>query len=144
QAQCPKVLLPAGETAFHFNPDDLVAQGQSMGGMYTNMISAVEPRIRAAVPTGAGGYWGLFVLLTARIPMAANAIAALLDTAPLTFLHPTMQLLETAWEPADPFVYMPRLARRPLDGAPVRPIYEPVGEGDSYFPTVLYDAIALS
>ena len=141
---CPKVVLPPGESAFHFNPDELVAQGQSMGGMYTNMISAVEPRIRAAVPTGAGGYWGLFVLLTARIPMAANSIAALLDTGPLTFLHPTMSLLETAWEPADPFVYMPRLARRPLAGAPVRPIYEPVGKDDSYFPMPIYDAIALS
>jgi hypothetical protein len=41
-------------------------------------------------------------------------------------------------------VYMPRLARRPLDGHPVRPVYEPVGETDSYFPTTVFDAMALA
>jgi hypothetical protein len=39
---------------------------------------------------------------------------------------------------------MPRLGARPLAGHPVRPVYEPVGKGDSYFPIVLYDAIALA
>ena len=29
--------LPPGETAFHFNATQLLAQGQSMGGMYTNI-----------------------------------------------------------------------------------------------------------
>ena len=47
---------------------NVFAQGQSMGGMYTNLISAVEPRIRAAVPTGAGGYWSHFILITPLIP----------------------------------------------------------------------------
>jgi len=41
-------------------------------------------------------------------------------------------------------VFMPRIARRPLPGHPVRPIYEPVGLGDSYFPTEVYDAVALA
>jgi hypothetical protein len=51
-------------------------------------------------------------------------------------------LLEAAWEPAEPMVYTPRLARRPLPGHPVRPIYEPVGIQDSYFSTQTYDAMA--
>jgi hypothetical protein len=59
-------------------------------------------------------------------------------------VHPALFVLETAWEPAEPFVYMPRLARHVLPGHPVRPIYEPVGQGDSYFPTVVYDAAALA
>jgi hypothetical protein len=41
-------------------------------------------------------------------------------------------------------VYMPRLARRPLDGHPVRDVYVPVAAGDSYFPTIVYDAMALA
>ena len=41
-------------------------------------------------------------------------------------------------------VYMPRVARRPLPGHPIRPIYEPVGQGDSYFPEQTYDAMALA
>jgi hypothetical protein len=45
---------------------------------------------------------------------------------------------------SDPMVYMPHLARRPFTGHPVRPIYEPVGKGDSYFPTPLYDSVSLA
>ena len=37
-----------------------------------------------------------------------------------------------------------RLGRRPLPGAPVHHVYEPVGMGDSYFPIDVYDAAALS
>jgi hypothetical protein len=143
-AQCPQLALPNGETAFHFESSKLLAMGQSMGGMYTNMVSAIEPRIRAAVPTGAGGYWSYFILVTSRIPNVAGAVAAIFGTDQLTFLHPVMQLLETAWEASDPFVYMPRVGRRPLSGHPARPIYEVVGKDDSYFPTVLYDAVALA
>lgn len=142
---CAGPSLPNGATRFHFDPDELVAQGQSMGGMYTNLIGTVEPRIRAVVPTGAGGDWSYFILNTTLIKGAAKLVGILLGTdAPLTFLHPALHLLETAWEVSDPLVYTPRLARRPLDGHPVRPIYEPVGLGDSYFPTVVYDAMALA
>ena len=143
-AGCPSLSLPAGETAFHFDPTKLVAMGQSMGGMYTNLISAVEPRIRASVPTGAGGFWSYFMLVTSAIPNAAQTVASIFGTdQSLTFLHPVLQLIETTWEAADPIVYTPRLARRPLAGHPTRSIYEVVGQGDSFFPTVIYDAIAL-
>jgi hypothetical protein len=142
---CAGLTLPAGETAFRFTPDQLFAQGQSMGGMYTNLIGSVEPRIRAAVPTGAGGFWGYFILETSLIEGAKDLLVLILDTDPdLTFMHPTLHLLETGWEPVEPLVYMPRLARRPLPDHPVRPIYEPVGLGDSYFPTAVYDAVALA
>lgn len=145
-AGCDGATLPAGETSFHFSEEDLLAQGQSMGGMYTNMIGSTEPRIQAVVPTGAGGFWTYFILETSLIPGVASKVGVLLlqTMVPLTFMHPALSLSETALEPADPMVYMPRLGRRPLEGHPVRPIYEPVGKGDSYFPTVLYDAIVLA
>ncbi|MBK8259556.1 MAG: hypothetical protein IPK82_43740 [Polyangiaceae bacterium] len=145
-AGCTGVSLPAGETEYYFSDKDLFAQGQSMGGMYTNMIGSTEPRIRAVVPTGAGGFWTYFITKTSLIPDVASKIGVLLlqTMVPLTFLHPAMHISQTALEPADPMVYMPRLGRRPLSGHPVRPIYEPVGKGDSYFPTVLYDAIVLA
>ena len=128
-----------------FDPGALFAQGQSMGGMYTNLVSATEPRIRAAVPTGAGGFWTYFILVTKLHDGLPDLVAVLLGAAkPLTFLHPALQLIEMAWEPADPVVSMPRLGARPLPGHPARPVYEPVGRGDQYFPTVLYDAVALA
>ncbi len=143
---CTDMVLPSGETSFHFAEDKVVAMGQSMGGMYTNIIGAIEPRIRAVVPTGAGGLWHYFILETELVPDAKGFLSVIFRTPEeeFTFLHPTLQLLGMAWEVAEPMVYMPRLAKDPLPGHPARPIYEPAGKGDSYFPTSIYDAAALS
>src|SRR5690606_4392068 len=63
-AGCEGPELPDGATAYRFDPSAFVGLGQSMGGMYANMIGAVEPRLRALVPTGAGGFWSFFILET--------------------------------------------------------------------------------
>jgi hypothetical protein len=144
-AGCAGISLPGGETAYHFAEQRLHAQGQSMGGMYTNMLGAIEPRVEAVVPTGAGGFWTYFILETKLIPGAAGLLAVVIGTREkLTFVHPTLHLVETGWEAIDPIVAVPRLARRPLPGHPVRPIYEAAGKDDSYFPTTIYDAMALA
>jgi hypothetical protein len=142
-SSCTNLTLPSGETGYHFRADPVLALGQSMGGMYTNLIGAVEPRIKAVTPTGAGGFWSLFILETSLIGGKTLVPIVLSSTTELTFMHPALHMLETAWEPVEPMVYMPRLARRPLPGHPSRPVYDPVGKDDSYFPTQLYDAIAL-
>jgi hypothetical protein len=145
-AACAGLTLPAGATEFRFDGGHVYAQGQSMGGQYTNLFSAVEPRVLAALPTGAGGYWSQFILETPLFPNPGALIGTFLigTSAPLSFLHPALQIYETAWEAVDPIVYIPRLARRPLPGHPVRDVYEPVGLGDSYFATPTFDAIALA
>lgn len=143
-AACTGLSLPAGETSYRFASSKIMATGQSMGGMYTNLIGATEPRIEAVVPTGAGGFWSYFILETTLIG-GKTLIPILLGSDPsLTHLHPALSLLELGWEAAEPMVFMPRLGQRPLEGHPVRPVYEPVGEGDSFFPIQLYDAIALA
>lgn len=145
-AACAGVSLPAGAAAHRFDPGKLVAGGQSMGGMYTNMIGAVEPRFGALVPTGAGGFWNLMILETAFVPGADTLLAAVLDTPidELTFLHPGMHLIGLAWEGSEPMAFMPRVARRPLDGHPARHVYEPIGKDDEYFPMAIFDAAALA
>jgi hypothetical protein len=143
---CTGMSLPSGESDYRFAEDKIVATGQSMGGMYTNIIGATEPRIKAVVPTGAGGLWHYFILETKLLDGVPGFLSVVFRTPEeeLTFLHPTLQLLALAWEVAEPMVYMPRLAKNPLPGHPARPIYQPAGEGDSYFPTTIYDAAALS
>ena len=142
--QCTGATLPAGATEAKLDLSKLAAQGQSMGGMYTNLTGAVEPRIQAAVPTGAGGYWMYFILETKTVG-GRGLLRFLLGTqVDFTFMSPVLHLMETALEPIDPMVSMPRLARRPLPNHPTRPIYEPVGLDDSYFPPVLYDAMVLA
>jgi hypothetical protein len=146
RATIPASALAGCATAdARFDAAHVHAQGQSMGGMYANLVSATEPRIRLAVPTGAGGFWVYFILRTHKIPGAAGLVSLVLKTPEtLTFLHPAMHVFETALEPVDPMVSMPRLAHRALDGHPARPVYEPVGKDDSYFPTEVYDAMALA
>jgi hypothetical protein len=137
--------LDADVETFRFDPELLFAMGQSMGGMYTNFMSAVEPRIKAAVPTGAGGYWTRFILDSDLIPNAGGLIGILVGASgKLTYHHPTLNLLETAWETVDPIVYTSRVGHRPLPGHPTRHIYEPAGRGDRYFPVTTFDAMALA
>ncbi|HEY8038832.1 MAG TPA: hypothetical protein VIF15_03530, partial [Polyangiaceae bacterium] len=137
--------LPSGETAYHFRDDPLMAQGQSMGAMYANMISAVEPRIKATVPTGSGGYWSYFILQSQFFPNVKGDLGLLLGIrGSFSHLHPAMHVTQLALEPVDPIVYVPRLGHEPLPGHPVRPVYEPHGQGDSYFPTPVQDAMAMA
>ncbi|MCA9598996.1 MAG: hypothetical protein KC776_37055 [Myxococcales bacterium] len=143
---CTGPTLPNGETSFHFDPGQVVVTGQSMGGMYTNMIAAIEPKLRAAVPTGAGGHWTHFIFHTplqgGNFPKLLGLILATPET--LSFLHPVLGIGAAALEPADPIVFVPRIAQRPLPGHPVRPVYEPCAPNDSYFAQETYDAIALA
>jgi hypothetical protein len=142
-AGCSGPTLPASATAFQFDAANVYAQGQSMGGMYTNEIAAVEPSIKAVVPTGAGGFWGYFILQTSFVPNAGQLLGALFDINAVSFVHPVLALFETQVEPSDPLVSTPRLHENPLPGAPARSVYEPVGFDDEYFPTTIYDAMAL-
>ena len=144
-APCTGLSLPTGETRYRFNGNQVMGSGNSMGGMYTNLVAAVEPSIKAVVPTGAGGLWSYFIFNTTLIPGAEGLLRLYLGTLePLSYLHPAMQMLELAWEPAEPIAYVPRLGLRPLPGHPARHIYQPVGKDDEYFPTPVYDAMALA
>jgi hypothetical protein len=129
-----------------FDPATLTLGGQSMGGMYTNMVGAVEPRFGALVPTGAGGFWNLMILQTSLVPGARALLGTALglDDATLSFVHPALDVLALGWEIADPLVYMARLGRRPLPGMPARHVYEPIGKDDENFPNEIYDACALA
>jgi hypothetical protein len=143
-AGCTGISSPGGE--HFFDGEQLMAGGQSMGGMYTNMIAAVEERYGALVPTGAGGFWNLMILEATVIPGARALLGTALgvDDETLAFVHPAMNVMALAWEIAEPLASMARLARRPLPGLPARHIYEPVGKDDEYFPISIFDAAALA
>ena len=133
-----------GADTYHFSSKPVFAMGQSMGGMYTNMVGAVEPRLEALVPTGAGGFWTWFILETELLNAPPLLKLVLGTDVELSFLHPILHLLESVWETADPMVFMPRLSRDPLEGHPSRDVYQPVGLDDSYFPYQLFDAVSLA
>jgi len=143
---CAGATLPAGASEFRFDGTKVFGQGQSMGGMYTNMITATDERFKLAVPTGAGGMWSRMILLTTLLSNIPDLLSVVLDVPldELDFMHPALHLVEHGWEAAEPFVYMARVAHNPLRGHPVRSIYEPVGKDDVYFATPIYDGAALA
>jgi hypothetical protein len=143
-AGCTGISSGGGE--HFFDPTKLTAGGQSMGGMYTNLVTSVEERYGAIVPTGAGGFWHLMILQSDLIPGARQLLGTALgvDDAELTFVHPAMNIIPLSWELGEPIAAMARIARYPLDGLTARHVYEPVGKNDVYFPIDVYDAAALA
>nr|MBA2539934.1 hypothetical protein [Deltaproteobacteria bacterium] len=131
-------VLPNGVTAHRFDATTLTAGGHSMGGMYTNMIAAVEPRYGAVTPFGAGGMWNLMILDTAIVSGARELLAGIFGVEPVTldFMHPTLSLIGLGWEIAEPMVSMAR-----LDGVHV---YQPIGLDDQFFANPVFDAAALA
>ncbi len=134
-------LLPPGETDFHFQASPVMALGQSYGAQVANITSAIEPKIGAVVPTGSPSYYPLLISENELAPLAGLLLGTLQEVNPL---YPGLNLLGTAWEAADPIVYMPYLAKRPLPGHPIRSIYQPVGQGDTQVPEAVFNASALA
>jgi len=145
-AACTGMALPNGATAHHFDAAKLTAGGHSMGGMYTNMIGAVEPRFGALTPFGAGGFWNMMILDTSIVAGGRSLLAGVfgVEGDTLSFVHPTLALLGIGWEIAEPGPSMARLARRPLPGFPARHVYQPIGLDDKFFPNPVFDAAALA
>ncbi|NEQ54518.1 MAG: hypothetical protein F6K11_31035 [Leptolyngbya sp. SIO3F4] len=149
---CEGPTLPAGETHFRLQTESVIALGQSQGAQFAVMMAAVEPKIRAVVPTGSGGFWSLLFSELAGpngpdedIREIGRLLGQVLKRSePLNHLYPALRLLQSSWESVEPMVYMPRIAQRPLPNHPVRSIYQPVGQGDSDFPEVVFNAVALA
>nr|MBA3502916.1 hypothetical protein [Deltaproteobacteria bacterium] len=83
-------LPGCGTATARFDAQKVTAGGHSMGGMYTNMIAAIEPRYGAITPFGAGGFWPMMILDTAIINGSRDLLAGVLgvDSEHLTFMHP--------------------------------------------------------
>ena len=137
----PTDSLPSEETAFRVDTSSVGVLGQSLGAQYANMLGAIEPKVKAVIPTGSPGLWSLLVPESELSAVAGLFLGAI---QPLDPLYPGLNLLQTAWEVADPIVYAPYLAQRPLAGHPVRSIYMPVGQGDTEVPESVFDAMALA
>jgi hypothetical protein len=149
--QVPQATLAAcGAVAtsgtHRFDESNVVAGGQSMGGMYTNMTAAVEPRWGALVPTGAGGFWNFMILETELVPGARSLLGTALgiDDAQLVFAHPALAVLGLGWEGAEPIAFMNRINARRLPSIGARDIYQSIPKGDENFTTSVYDAAVLS
>ena len=102
----------------------LVAGGHSMGGMYTNMIGAIEPRLRCAHAVRRRRVLEPDDPRDRDRPRARTICSSAIlgvDSATIAFMHPALGLLELGWEIAEPIISMARLVRRPLAGTSAAP-----------------------
>lgn len=132
---------------FRFRTDRVYAMGQSLGGQLVNMVGAVDPRVVGVVPTGSGGYWAKTIVAADFAPgLDSKFLLASLLTIPVLrdHLHPGLQIIQSAFEPAEPMVFAARLSRDPLPGHRPRAIYQPIGIDDPGFPNPIYNAMAVA
>ncbi|MEZ4293561.1 MAG: hypothetical protein R3B70_01195 [Polyangiaceae bacterium] len=115
---CPGLTTPNGGKA-HFDVKTMAAFGHSMGASIAPLSMAFEPRLRAAILSGAGSSY-LANILYKKKPIEAKAFAELLlqyvGERELTELDPVMTLLQWAAEPADTQAYARRILREPVSG----------------------------
>jgi len=144
-AGCLDPTLLGGATEIKFDVSKLMCTGQSMGGMYASMVTAVEPTINALIPTGGGGYFGLQLLINTVIGDSRTLLSALLRTPPENFtqLHPLINLANMVFEPADPIVFVHHVIEDPAPGYSPRPVLQTSSPVDEYFPGPIYAALAV-
>jgi len=146
-AACGLDAPAVGRDGYAVATDRVYAMGQSLGGQIVSMMAALEPRVVGAVPTGAGGYWSLTVLAAEFAPGIPSdfLIASLLGVPEVRdHLHPGLQLVQTAFEVAEPLVFADRQSLRPLPGHAPRSVFQPIAIDDPGFPNVIYNAMALA
>ncbi len=97
------------------DPGTLALMGHSMGATIAPLTTAIEPRFRALVLSGAGGSW-IENIIHKQSPVAVRPLAEVILYYPgkQRQLHPhdpILSLLQWAAEPADPPVYAAALRR---------------------------------
>lgn len=117
--------------------------GHSQGGLTGPLFLAAEPKIKAAVLSGAGSVLVLS-LLNKRAPADIASLVEALLQEPATEDHPLLNLLQAYFEAADPNNYGPLLFRSPVPGVAPKSIIQTLGITDNYTPNPNIAAFALS
>lgn len=139
---CEGLVSLTGEHRFQ---PEILGMGQSAGAHLITEVAAIDDRVRAVAPTGSGGLWSLLLSEGSAVGGPPELIAFALGTdVRLTPLHPGLAMLQHAFEAGEPLVHAQRLLTRPLPGHAPRHVYLPASAGDSFFPEVVYDAMAVA
>lgn len=136
---------PESGAPIRFDPDQIHFFGHSQGGLTGPPFLAVEPRIKAAVLSGAGGNM-ILSLLGKTAPVSIPELMGLLlgEDDPITDSHPVLSLIQVFIEPADPLNYGRYFIHEPLPGNGPKHIYLSQGWTDHYTPPVLTEALAMA
>lgn len=129
-----------------FDTRRLALIGHSMGATIGPLAIAVEPKIKAAVLSGAGGSWIENVLHKQR-PLNVRPFAELILGYLDRDLHahdPALNLLQWAGEPADPPIFARRIIHAPWDDAQPRHVLMFQGIADTYILPPIANTLTLA
>jgi predicted esterase len=126
-----------------FDKKRIYFAGHSQGGLTGPLFVAAEPKVKAAVMSGAGSVLTLS-LLNKREPTDVAALVEALLQEPATPDHPLLNLLQAYFESSDPNNYGPLMFRRPPPGMQPKSIFQTLGVTDNYTPNPNIAAFALS
>ncbi|MEZ4398744.1 MAG: hypothetical protein R3B06_01900 [Kofleriaceae bacterium] len=134
---------PAPRT-IRFDPSKISFFGHSQGGLTGPPFLAVEPAVRGAVLSGAGGLL-YYALLNKTEPVDIRSLVGtiILDD-PLDEWNPVLALLQTWVERSDTANYGPLLVREPPAGLPPMDVYQSMGFVDHYTPLPDIAALAVA
>lgn len=143
---CSGLSTPDGGPA-RFDVSTMAAFGHSMGASIVPLSLSVEPRLRAAILSGAGSSY-VENIIHKRKPIETKGFAEILIGyksigRELTDLDPLMSVLQWAAEPADVQAYGDSILREPKDNA-VHHIMMVEGIVDRYILPPIANSTALS
>ena len=134
---------PGTGAAIKFDPQRIYFKGHSQGGLTGPLFLAYEPKVKAAILSGAGGGF-TFSLLNKTEPVSIpKLVTALLNEAPDEY-HPFINLVQTYFESADPSNYARLFFREPPAGQDAKSIYHSMGLIDHYTPVPTIKILALA
>ncbi|MCC6217297.1 MAG: hypothetical protein IT376_20740 [Polyangiaceae bacterium] len=130
---CPGAGAASGK--LRYDPGSLFFYGHSTGSTIGGMVVPLEPAVRAAMLSGAGGTW-LQSLTMARSPFEfANVVRFLLSLDPDDIadrFDPPLTLFQTVMEPVDMTSWARHVATEPLGGRASRDLLLVEGVVDTY------------
>jgi len=131
---CPETKIPEGEKEIYFDRDRLFSMGQSLGSLVLGLYAGVEPSIKAIIPSGEGGHWGLFAVRGNFINADSlnRSGKGMFEVIKVDMFHPAMCMFQTALAPSDPLSFTPYIIDRPLQGDP-KQIWMGIGLYDHFF-----------
>ena len=134
---------PGTGQPIRFDASRIYFMGHSQGGLTGPLFLGVEPKVKAAVLSGAGSVL-ILSLLNKRAPTDIAALVEGLLMEPATEDHPLLNLLQAFFESSDPNNYGPLLVQRPPAGAAPKHVFQTLGLVDNYTPVPNIAAFALS
>lgn len=134
---------PTTGRPIRFDKNRIYFAGHSQGGLTGPLFVAAEPKVKAALFSGAGSVL-ILSLLNKRAPTDIASLVEGLLAEPVGEDHPLLNLLQAYFESADPNNYGPLMFKEPPAGMSPKSVFQTLGLTDNYTPDPNIAAFALS